>query len=223
MNAVAWAVESVHQRGLSRTLKVASSCLADLTFDWRYGTDTGRRKPAWNTVPPDGALAQGLFHQPTKARPLRRLLESLSLPLGGGFVDLGSGKGRALLIAAQHGFRDITGVEFSSRLCDCARRNAALFARKQGLSARTEVVCGDAGAYAFRPDQQVLFLYNPFDEIVLGRVLANLRRSLAEAPRPVWLLYANPVHRKTVEDCGLFNRLESREIEGGLFLIGKHE
>jgi SAM-dependent methyltransferase len=223
MNAVAWAVQSVHQRGLSRTLKVASSCLADLTFDWRYGTDTGRRTPVWNPVPPDGALAHDLLHQPTKARPLRRLLESLNLPLSRGFVDLGSGKGRALLVAAQHGFRDITGVEFSGRLCDCARRNAARFAQTQGLPARIEVVCGDAGAYAFRPDQEVLFLYNPFDEVVLGRVLANLRRSLAEAPRTFWLLYANPVHGKTVESCGLFSRLESREIAGGLFLIGEHE
>lgn len=54
----------------------------------------------------------------------RALMASLSAPVDElTFVDLGAGKGRAMLLASELPFRRIVGVEFSPELCDVARRN----------------------------------------------------------------------------------------------------
>ncbi len=42
MNAIAWALNSVRNRGLAQTMTVAASVVADLAFDWRHGTSTMR-------------------------------------------------------------------------------------------------------------------------------------------------------------------------------------
>jgi predicted RNA methylase len=39
------------------------------------------------------------------------------------FVDIGSGKGRALIIAAEYAFKRIIGVEYSPSLATICRRN----------------------------------------------------------------------------------------------------
>src|SRR6185437_1423823 len=40
-----------------------------------------------------------------------------------GLVDFGCGKGRVLIVAAYHGFKSITGIEFSQNLCIEAEEN----------------------------------------------------------------------------------------------------
>lgn len=96
------------------------------------------------------------------------------------FIDLGCGKGRALILAKEAGFTKIKGVEFSSKLASVA---------KQNVSKDVQVLCGDAGNYKFTDEPVVLFLYNPFGPEVLLRVLENL-----QGARQVWVMYINPVH-----------------------------
>jgi cyclopropane fatty-acyl-phospholipid synthase-like methyltransferase len=87
-------------------MKVAFNVIADLEFDLRYGTDTMRR------VEKD-ALPGSSSYSATKARGFRTLMRKLDLPKASVFVDLGSGKGRVLLLAAQYGFEKVVGVEYS--------------------------------------------------------------------------------------------------------------
>ena len=100
MNAIAWAVNSMRGRGLMQTMKVAANVVVDLSFDWRHGTSTMR----WVDADDFGEVGENVVYSEkyaaTKARPLWTLLSSLDLPRNGGFVDLGAGKGRVLLIAA---------------------------------------------------------------------------------------------------------------------------
>ena len=65
-------------------------------------------------------------HELMRLRPFRRLMRTLSLPPGSGFVDFGCGKGRVLLLAAGFGFARITGVEFAKELCDIAKERGPL-------------------------------------------------------------------------------------------------
>jgi hypothetical protein len=46
MGLLAWAATSIRQRGLKHTCQIGVNALADLTFDWRCGTDTLRRVAA---------------------------------------------------------------------------------------------------------------------------------------------------------------------------------
>jgi len=219
MGAISWAFNSVRQKGLVRTAKVATSVIADLSFDWRYGTETTR----WVLEDDLGAVGENRIHsvryQPTKARPLRNLLNSLNLPRDRVFVDLGSGKGRVLLIAAQCGFQRIVGVEFSPELCESTRQNVEIFRRKCGLTARIDIVMSDVTRYRIQPEQSIFFMYNPFDAVVMEQVVANLRRSLELAPRPVWLIYNTPLCQHIIEKAGMFTNRLFREIGGTSFIV----
>jgi predicted RNA methylase len=219
VEAFGWALNSVRERGLVHTVKVATSVVADLSFDWRHGTSTMR----WVDVDHLDAVGENRVHstgyQATKARPLWALLNSLDLPRNKGFVDFGAGKGRVLLIAALCGFRKIVGVEFSPELCECARRNIEIFKRRSRLQARIDVHLWDAAAYPIQPDECVFFMYNPFGRAVMSQVLANLRRSVETTPRNVWLIYNTPSHHALVENTGIFRSQLDRNIGGTQFRV----
>src|SRR5262249_44407157 len=63
------------------------------------------------------------------------------------FVDLGSGKGRALLIASHFPFKRIIGVEFSEKLNAIACANVAAYRPADQRCRRIGAICGDAGAF----------------------------------------------------------------------------
>src|SRR5580698_4756503 len=69
------------------------------------------------------AVAPSVFHAI-----MRAMLEQLHLDFQRfRFVDLGSGKGRALLLASDYPFREIIGVELSPELDRIARANIARY------------------------------------------------------------------------------------------------
>jgi SAM-dependent methyltransferase len=106
------------------------------------------------------------------------------------FVDLGCGKGRALMVASRFPFRHLLGVEIATELADIANANIA---SKPDWAARITVITQDATEVVFPDGPLLLFLYDPFLAPILRRVLANLERQLRRSPRPTYLLYAkNP-------------------------------
>jgi predicted RNA methylase len=112
-------------------------------------------------------------------------------PDGYTFVDLGSGKGKVLLLAAALPFRRIIGVEFSPLLHEIAVRNIARYLGP--VRCTPESICIDARDFEFPPGPLVVFLYNSFVDEVLSTVMANLERSLREDPRPAHVMYSCPL------------------------------
>jgi SAM-dependent methyltransferase len=100
------------------------------------------------------------------------------------FVDLGCGKGRALILAHQAGFRDVIGVEIAPRLLPAARRNT------RRLAIPAALVLADAAAYHFPDRPIVTFLYNPFGIPTLQGVIEKLRHHR----HSVHVIYVNPTH-----------------------------
>jgi SAM-dependent methyltransferase len=114
------------------------------------------------------------------------------LPAGSTFVDFGCGKGRAVLLAGEHPFRAVVGVEFSPELVEVARRNLRNCRGFAHVCCNMEVVCMDAARYEIPAGPLVLYFYNPFMEEVMQAVIERLRESLARDPRPVVVIYATP-------------------------------
>jgi hypothetical protein len=76
-------------------------------------------------------------------------------------------------------------------------------------------VCpGDVADHAFSGDENVFYLFNPFDAVILGRFVENVGRSLASHPRQIWLIYNTPLHADVVERSGLFTRAETITVGG---------
>jgi SAM-dependent methyltransferase len=106
------------------------------------------------------------------------------------FLDIGCGKGRALLIALNYGFLRVIGVEFSSYLCDVARKNLNHFPHR-GSHTDFCVVNEDATKYHLPDGNLVIFLFAPFSPIIFRMFLSNVSRSYAMRPRNIILIIAS--------------------------------
>lgn len=110
------------------------------------------------------------------------------------FVDLGSGKGRAVLIASLLPFFRVVGVEFSGDLVAIARENVRRFPHAAQRCGSIELLHLDAVDYVFPDTPLVLYLWNPFDRSVMERVVANLAASYRRNPgRRMVVMYFSPV------------------------------
>ncbi|WP_437913387.1 class I SAM-dependent methyltransferase [Sorangium sp. So ce302] len=130
-------------------------------------------------------------------------------------VDLGSGKGRVLFMAAMHPFRRITGVEFSPELTRIAQENAGKFKAPRQACHEIVTVCADATQYAFPNTATVIYMYNPFAAPIMERVAANLERSLRENPRDVVVIYYNARCPEPLDACSRLREVASQRAQQG--------
>jgi len=162
----------------------------DMEYDWENRVNTTSGTVAWR------ARLLGAFHspyQPTEPALFREMMASLPIEFKRfTFVDLGSGKGRTLLMASEYPFRKIVGVELIAELHDAAEENISDYRSPTQRCAQIEAVCMDACEFDLPDTPLVLYLFNPLPEAGLQRVLRNLEQSLEQAPRPVWVVYHNP-------------------------------
>jgi SAM-dependent methyltransferase len=170
--------------------------------DKRHGSETGGFIPLRRLEIESPNIAEGVQYEPVSELYFHRMLRSVSLPPDTYvFVDLGSGKGRALLLATQYPFRRIVGVDFSPELNEIARRNVARLPSEGRPRPDIEIVLGDATQFEFPREPLAVFLYNPFGERVLATVVERLGASLREAPRPLFVFYKNPLHRRVFDEA----------------------
>ncbi len=108
------------------------------------------------------------------------------------FVDLGCGKGRALLLASRHPFQQILGVELDPALAAIAQTNLRAFHAPWQQCHSLTVLHADATTVDLPLTPLLLYLYHPFLAPALTRVLRRLERSLRRHPRELWLVYINP-------------------------------
>jgi SAM-dependent methyltransferase len=167
-------------------------------FDERFGVETsgliyelpsGHQHDLYN----NGyfAVAPSVFHAI-----MRAMLERLHLDWRQfRFVDLGSGKGRAMLLASDYPFREIIGVELSPELERVARSNIARYAEAKGsLAPRPPVISmqGDATEFSWPSGPLIVYMWNAFTRPVMERVFRNLESSLKKEPRELYLVYIHP-------------------------------
>jgi SAM-dependent methyltransferase len=210
---------AVQRRGIVGVLMLAVSKVWDWLFDLRYGTETGSWEEVARMSGTIGDASRAQAYQPTQVIALRKLLRLLELGTGRVLVDFGSGKGRVLMVAAPFGFRALRGVEFSAGLCDVARRNIERYRARSGTDADFEVIHADAAKYPVREDEDVFFLFNPFDGEVLAHVMANISRSYRARPRPMLLIYRRPVHEAQIVRGTPFCKVGSHDLWGSDFSV----
>ena len=128
------------------------------------------------------------------------------------FVDYGAGKGRVLMLAAEHPFRAVIGVEFSPELCEVANANLDKLSSAAVRAGRVECVCADAAAYLPPSTPLVCYFYNPFGPTVLQAVIDRLAASMREQPREIFLVYVHPEHRDVIESAGLWTVGETSDF-----------
>jgi SAM-dependent methyltransferase len=143
---------------------------------------------------------------------LNQLRQNNSLQKLHRFLDIGCGKGRALCIAAQHDFTSVTGVDFSKTLCLQAERNLAITRQKiPGLDFK--VINNDAFYFIIPNDVDCIFLFNPFDEVIMSGVIENILTSLLKSPRNMYIIYINPIHKDIFTAAGFRQKYHIQKMK----------
>lgn len=172
----------------------------DLEYDWEERVDTTRSNVRLGTRLRE--IVAERQYQPCDPGLFREAVGALAIDYRQfAFVDLGSGKGRALLLAAEFPFRRIQGVELLPELHSIAVQNARQF-RAGAERQRIELRCGDARGFAYPSGPLLVFLFDPFPGHVLETVIANLGKAVRHEPRPLLLVYLNPISEHVLSNSG---------------------
>lgn len=162
----------------------------DMEYDWEHRVDTTSGTTGWRE------RLLGLFHspyQPTDAEVFREMMASVPITFCDfTFVDVGSGKGRTLLLASEYPFQKIIGIELMEELHRVAQNNIRAYQNPTQLCRQILSLRIDACDYEFPPDPLLVYLFNPLPERTLVQLLNHLTKSQQEFPRPLWLVYHNP-------------------------------
>ena len=190
---------SMKKRGILNTLFIVLSYMVDYASDVINGTDTLSFVNVEDMGVEEALQKHAKMYQPTFGYPLRRVLTTLEIPAGKVFLDLGCGKGKALLVASEFNFKEVRGVEISALLCEIAKRNCSIYCNEGKVQAIFSIIHSDMAKYRIKDDEDVFFLFNPFDDFILKHVLYNIVSSLQKQKRKIWIIYRNAIHRETID------------------------
>jgi len=183
------------------------SRFGDADYDWDFRVNTTSGAVGWR----DRLI--GAFHspyQPTERELFHEMMKALAERIDLShftFIDLGSGKGRTLLMASDYPFRRILGVELLPSLNEIAQQNLEKYHSESQKCFTIESVCADATTFVPPVEALVIYLFNPFPESGLQRALRNLEKSLTEHPRPLYVVYHNPQLESTLKQTGRWRQI----------------
>ena len=222
-----WLRDSLRVRGARGTLKYLAeqswevlkdsmperrrSRFGDIDYDCDYGVDTTWARLPWR-VRLREVFSERLY-QPTSPDEFDVIMQHLaSVDFSQfTFIDMGSGKGRVLLMAAMYPFRHVIGVEVQPDLHAIAEQNIEMFDVSGRQCTRIESVCMDAREFQFPQTPLLVYLFNPFPDYVLRNVLENLGRSLAENPRITYVAYNAPFEQHAFVGLDWLERIVHHE------------
>jgi 16S rRNA G966 N2-methylase RsmD len=183
-------LRNIRKVGLVTTLRYITS---DLFFDMKYRIDTINTAQLEALEIDSQNKAVGNYYEGTNAYIFQKMISRVELdPSQSVFVDFGSGKGKAMFMAAERGFRKVIGVEFSIELVEVCRRNLDIFKAKSKSKTEFEIHHMDASEYQIPPEANLLFFSNPFNEELTDMVIDNVLKSHDQAPREVWVVHLHP-------------------------------
>ena len=116
-------------------------------------------------------LAHATEYMPVNYFTLEQLLSHLpDNATKGVFLDIGCGKGRAMCVAASYGFKKVTGIDFAKQLIDAAEKNLAQI-KNQHPDLDYTLHWKDVVSFDIEQDVSTVFMFNPFDEILMRSVI----------------------------------------------------
>lgn len=179
-------------------------------FDERYAIDTLQTNLSYFDSAQSSNTEYAVPYEPVQYHVFRKMLDNTSInPADYAFIDLGSGKGRALIFASDFPFKEIIGVEFSQELHEIAGNNLHNYLTKTGKKNNFKLICMDVVDYDFPKTDLVIFLYNPFFGKVMDAVLDKITHFLLKQKFDLVILYRNPQCAEFFESHELLRTLYS--------------
>jgi len=184
----------------------------EMNGEKKYGIDTTGADELKKLENKGIDITHATIYMPVSYTLLEEILRQLPASARNHFLDIGSGKGRAMCIAAHHGFKKVTGIDFSKELCDAAKKNLAI--TQQNIPAlHYEIINNDAFYFKIPADVDCIFFFNPFDEIMMSGVVDNILAGLQGHPRKMYIIYVNPLHKELFIMAGFKETWYSKKMK----------
>ena len=170
-------------------------------FDWLHQTDTHTWLPKDRYQESVSNLEHGVMYMASWTSEIKRTFDSLRSLLGAhfpsySFIDVGCGKGKVvavwnMLCRKQLINQPVTGIDYHLGLIKIARENHQKLLGYPGHFFAEDATQTEFGKFG---DHLIIYLYNPFDAVILEIMLYRLRDI------PCIIIYNNPVHAQTLEN-----------------------
>src|SRR6266704_3572289 len=182
----------------------------DIDYDFDHGVNT-----TW-AAPPLAVRLREIFtrgkYQPSEPGLFHEILGQMPIEHERfTFLDLGSGKGRTLLMASDYPYHKIIGAEIIPELHTISEENLRRYRSEQQKCFALETWLGDARDFHFPNEPMVVYLFNPFPVDILREVLERLRASLTEHPRATYVIYHNLVHEDVFQEMAFLEAMKRTE------------
>ncbi|MEV4108159.1 methyltransferase domain-containing protein [Nonomuraea sp. NPDC049695] len=183
--------------------------VGQLLYERRYGVRTAERVDLADM----GLEGEDrVYYAALNWRALRKALPKSEVGERDVFVDFGSGMGRVIVQASQYPFKRVIGVELSEELTGIAKENVRNM-RVRRKCGEIELIASDVLDYAIPDDVTVAFFNNPFRGKIFSEVIDRLVASVDRAPRPVRMIYGNPLEEPYLMSTGRFRHLRTINLK----------
>ena len=125
------------------------------------------------------------------------VLQTFSISSADTALDIGCGKGGAMITMAHYPFARVDGIEISPELVRVAQRNI----RRLRID-NASVHLGDAASFDTYEQYNFFYMYNPFPKKVMLSVMSRIALSLKKRKRSATLIYKNPIYDDLVTASG---------------------
>jgi hypothetical protein len=181
------------RRGKLYTLTYFTSLVPLKLYDLVHGTHYSGIRDTQDQGGRYAYFPSPVFSFPSLRRYIRRHLNG---GRGHAVLDIGCGKGFMLQFFTKLGFDQISGIEYNERLCHLAEENLKHASRKAVVY---QVDAVDFPMYAY---YDIFYLYNPFDAMILEKVIDQILSTLKAHPRDLTVFYCNPVYGDYLKEKG---------------------
>jgi predicted RNA methylase len=154
-----------------------------------FSTDADRRFPAtigYGYQPTyDAVFQDGIRHLPIPIREIKLL-------------DAGCGKGPILYFAKKMGIQIVAGVELSDELFAIAAKNMKILGCHDVILFHKDITL----LRDELDDYNVVYMFNPFPAEPMRAFMRAIAGSMRRTPRPVYVIYHNPVFADVCQEEG---------------------
>ena len=179
-----------------------------LAFDRQFGVETGGRVYQTELSVDNPHQLHAVRYEGSDPQFFRDAIAALPIDHRDFvFVDFGSGKGRAILLATEFPFKKIIGVEFSEELHRIAEQNIRRFRGHASQCSDVQSICVDAVHYPLPDERLVCYFFDPFDGPLMAEMLKAIQQSISRAPRDIFVVYYNPRCGRLFDQAAGFSRV----------------
>jgi methylase of polypeptide subunit release factors len=185
----------------------------NIEFDREHQVETAGELPLQSMGVPIADVARGNgVYRPLTEKLFRNALASIGIDASQfTFVDIGSGKGKVLFMAAEHPFQKIVGIEYAAGLHEVALRNISTYRSPTQHCVDIKVIHADALRHPLPDGPLVLFIFNALSKDIMRSFVKKLDAGANEQrSRPILLTYTNV--RSITEVGDAFDQLHTLRV-----------